>query len=912
MSRDIRSFFTMKTTSLSVNTQDAVKKPSQRKRTIVIDSDSDEETSNKPTKRSKSSSTLGNHKESKKNEDTKMKSKYFESEKVDVSDVFGSKPIQRDNSRNIIKKAVTKKDKEFHLDKDFESELMNLDVVGVDILSKDKTDAHIINQIERKDNESAKNTLHQEKAIDISIGFKKSTNAEKRKDETECNYVENKKIKSDKDVFFSGSSNISNKSDNIKLSPLKMSRTNKSSSTLFTEKISPEKSTSNNSSTEISPSNNTITPSTFLKTSPLKKSLSLEKPTDINQNDKMKLKKEDPKSKSIPSPKHAIKSKDAVEKKLKQDEKPVLRTSQKDGNLFSKEKKIVSDINGEVSNLSSALSNLWVEKYKPVTTRQIIGQQGDKSCVNKLTTWLRNWHHNHSGQKKLVRPGPWVKNDDGAYFKAALLSGPPGVGKTTTAHLVSRELGFDVVEFNASDTRSKKLLHQEVSELLSTNSLSPFFTGKGEQVTKKHVLLMDEVDGMAGNEDRGGVQELIQLIKGARVPIICMCNDRNHPKIRSLANYCFDLRFSKPRTEQIKGAMMSLCFKEKLKLTPEVLTEIIASANQDIRLIINHLSMLSIEKSGLANSTKHIKMGPWDVVRKIFSEEEHKSMSIHDKCDLFFHDYSITPLFVQENYLNAVPHKPEAKNKIKKIELFASAARSLSFGDLVEKSIRSHNAWSLLPVQAIFSSLVPGQVLEGHLGAQINFPAWFGKNSRQTKMSRLLQELTVHSRLKISGNKEAMNLDYLVPLERSIVLPLVREGTAGIPQALSSLSEYSLVREDLESLSELSSWPNTKNMFSEVESKVKAAFTRAYNKTSAPTPYAAVPIKKGTKSDFDSLDTVPEEEEDVPGVEEEEEEDGLEVDSMIVVKKKPSTKKVDNDVPSTSKGSKNSKRGRKK
>jgi replication factor C subunit 1 len=74
----------------------------------------------------------------------------------------------------------------------------------------------------------------------------------------------------------------------------------------------------------------------------------------------------------------------------------------------------------------------------------------------------------------------------------------------------------------------------------------------GGEVSKQHVLLMDEVDGMAGNEDRGGVQELINLIKGAKVPVICMCNDRNHPKIRSLANYCFDLRFHKPRVEQIK------------------------------------------------------------------------------------------------------------------------------------------------------------------------------------------------------------------------------------------------------------------------------------------------------------------------------------------------------------------------
>lgn len=62
---------------------------------------------------------------------------------------------------------------------------------------------------------------------------------------------------------------------------------------------------------------------------------------------------------------------------------------------------------------------------------------------------------------------------------------------------------------------------------------------------------MDEVDGMAGNEDRGGIQELINLIKNTNVPIICMCNDRNHQKMRSLVIYCFDLRFGTPKVQQI-------------------------------------------------------------------------------------------------------------------------------------------------------------------------------------------------------------------------------------------------------------------------------------------------------------------------------------------------------------------------
>jgi len=72
----------------------------------------------------------------------------------------------------------------------------------------------------------------------------------------------------------------------------------------------------------------------------------------------------------------------------------------------------------------------------------------------------------------------------------------------------------------------------------------------------KKVLIMDEVDGMAGNEDRGGIAELIQIIKSSKIPIICLCNDRQHQKIRSLAGHCFDLRFQKPRVEQITGGRL--------------------------------------------------------------------------------------------------------------------------------------------------------------------------------------------------------------------------------------------------------------------------------------------------------------------------------------------------------------------
>jgi replication factor C subunit 1 len=68
--------------------------------------------------------------------------------------------------------------------------------------------------------------------------------------------------------------------------------------------------------------------------------------------------------------------------------------------------------------------------------KQIIGQQGDKSNARKLLMWLRDWHKNRAlGKKPSGGFSRW--NDDGSGHKAALLSGPPGIGKTTTATLVA-------------------------------------------------------------------------------------------------------------------------------------------------------------------------------------------------------------------------------------------------------------------------------------------------------------------------------------------------------------------------------------------------------------------------------------------------------------------------------------------
>uniref|UniRef100_A0A034VZC1 Replication factor C subunit 1 n=1 Tax=Bactrocera dorsalis TaxID=27457 RepID=A0A034VZC1_BACDO len=538
----------------------------------------------------------------------------------------------------------------------------------------------------------------------------------------------------------------------------------------------------------------------------------------------------------------------------------------------------------------------WVDKYKPTNVKEIVGQFGPTSNVSKLTNWLSKWYINHDGKKKLQKPNPWAKNDDGSFYKAALLSGPPGIGKTTTATLVCKELGFDTVEFNASDTRSKRLLKEEVAELLSNKSLYGYFHGQGKSVTKKHVLLMDEVDGMAGNEDRGGIQELIALIKESSVPIICMCNDRNHQKMRSLVNYCYDLRFNKPRTQQIKGRILSICCKEGFKIDSEKVDEIIEATNNDIRQTINHISLLSAGKylklptsAKGTNKTaeKDLKMGPWEVVRKVFSADEHKHMTLNDKCDLFFQDYSMGPLFVQQNYLQVSPtgSKSDIPSKV------ACTADALSLGDLVDKRIRSNSAWSLLPTQAIFSSVLPGEYMSGHFTGQINFPGWLGKYSRSNKRSRLAQEIHDHTRLRTSASRQSIRLDYAPFLLAKIVRPLKELGMEGVEQSLEILKEYHLLREDIDSLVELTTWPGKKSLLDDVDGRVKAALTRTYNKEVLAYSYSVHAGVKKKKSEAT-------EETEMYGMEGEdggdapvsdEEEDKIENDGLIKAKKSTAT-----------------------
>lgn len=391
-------------------------------------------------------------------------------------------------------------------------------------------------------------------------------------------------------------------------------------------------------------------------------------------------------------------------------------------------------------------SQLWTVKHAPTQMSQIIGNKGQ---VEKLQGWLRAFPKNLKTGFRMAGA-----NGSGAY-RAVMIHGPPGIGKTTAAHLIAKLEGYDIVESNASDTRSKKLVETGLKGVLSTTSLLGYFAGDGQQVDagkKKLVLIMDEVDGMSAG-DRGGVGALAAICKKTQVPMILICNDRKAQKMKPFDFCTYDLPFRRPTTEQIRSRILTIGFREQLKLPANVIDALIEGSGADIRQVVNMVSTVKLDQQvdeqamnfdkGKQMSKawqKHVILKPWDIISKILGGGMFAATSnanLNAKSELYFNDHEFSYLMLQENYIGTTPtalgNYSGRVRALKNLELVEQAANSISEGDLVDKMIHGpEQQWSLMPVHAIFSFVRPASFVAGSMaGHKTSFTRWLGQNSAQ-------------------------------------------------------------------------------------------------------------------------------------------------------------------------------------
>ena len=236
---------------------------------------------------------------------------------------------------------------------------------------------------------------------------------------------------------------------------------------------------------------------------------------------------------------------------------------------------------------------MFVEKYRPRKLSEIIGQD---SAVRKVIFWFKNW-----------KPGK----------KALLLHGPTGVGKTVAARALAAEEKYDYIEMNASDYRTAK----QIREVLGKSAQQTSLLRRGK------IFVIDEVDGLAGMEDRGGVGEMIKIIKSSPHPVVLISNKPYDSKLRSLRIHCTLVEFGKLRTPSIEKRLREICGKEKIRCGSEVLREISKTAEGDMRSAINDLQILGQGRKEITTkdleelSKREREKTVFDALKTIFKTE---------------------------------------------------------------------------------------------------------------------------------------------------------------------------------------------------------------------------------------------------------------------------------------------------
>jgi len=301
----------------------------------------------------------------------------------------------------------------------------------------------------------------------------------------------------------------------------------------------------------------------------------------------------------------------------------------------------------------------WTLKYKPKTLSEVIGNEEAKK---KILQWVHSWG------KKIPKK------------RALFLYGPPGTGKTVSIEALANDLNMELVQSNASDYRTADAVAR--------------FAGRASQYGtlfgKKRLLLFDELDGITGSADRGGLRVITEIVKKTRCPIVLTANNAYNPRFSTLRRYCQLIEFKKPSKTQVAKRLKKICSREGIEAEDAALKFIAERAQGDVRSAINDLQALAQGKKRLTYydvswlASRDRKEVIFNVLKSVFYAED--SLTAKKAVDAADVDPDMLFEWIYEN----LPHQ------IKNPRELAAAMDMLALADIYRGRIRRTQNWSFM------------------------------------------------------------------------------------------------------------------------------------------------------------------------------------------------------------------------